>query len=700
MKTKQTLTLLAAALSATSSLHAQPETPETVTAILQQISAPAQPATATLEQRAAKLGALALIPADAESFAALPHATRSIRNLMSQPILRIGLADKLQEILAPAGMVTSAAVAAGPGTSEFLGKNIIQIATLFDIYDTCNIKKYLLDDKLQYEERQEPDTLDTQQKEQATRQRATRLRQGMLDINRNLLRSASPILSRMAPTMQNISITAIAELHPSTGALLEQSLHGLKEEISKSPGHFLSWHEGAYAGYDWQGVTFDGKSFARFIESEYKSNGIEPDSNERKGLEALSLVKLHCLVTVRNGKALYTICSNPAKNINIAATPAESILATDKIAFADARLNNNPDFLFLIDKSAGQGIAEGIAALAGQLDADAYPQSLPVQMDCLSKLYQSISSGNIAGTMWADKGIHLEITQGAIAALDLNSPLQLLPCADHPETMLYGECTATPLVGSLLSAMLDDDMKAATALTSPLHWPKEAADIWNNAKTVFSGMNGKTALLIDNKGSLPSDYPDKEIVAYNIAMPRAALYMGIGDPQRISSAWNSIWTSCGTMAKSQALPLQTVSRTAPGIAIYRLAESSVSHLAFPDKGPNETFFGPSDQILRDSCIALSGNAIVIGLPETYAADIAMADEAPPSSLKGAAFALRIAPIRDLLARNDAYLIGKNKEFAGMLTAMYTFIASQLDGLYGITTSENGVTRTRIYLRAR
>lgn len=694
MTTKHTLTLLAAALSATSALHAQPETPETVTAILQNISAPAQPATATLEQRTAALGVLALIPADAESFIAIPHAAQSARNLLSQRILRIVPAYKMQNLFAPAGMVTSAAIAAGPGTSEFLGNNLIPIAALFNIFDTYNTQKYLLDYNLQYEELNGSDTLDGNQKEEAARQRETRLRQGMLEINRNLLRSSSPLLSGMVPSMQNLSLTAIAELHPSTGSLLKQSLNSFKEEITQYPDHSLSWHEGTYSGYDWQGVTFDGKAFSLFLENEYKNNRIEPDANERKGLEALALVKLHYLVAVRDGKAFFTICSDPAKNIKIAASPKESILATDKIAFADTRLNNNPDFLFLIDQSVNKGVAAGIASLAGQLDADAHMQSLPIQMDCLSKLYRSISAGNIEGTIWADKGIHLEITQGTVPALDLNSPLQLLPHADRPETMLYGECTTTPLVASLLGTMLDDDVKAITESTSPIRLPKEAADIWNNVKTAFSGMNGKTAVLIDNKGTLPADYPDKELAAFNIAMPRIALYKGVDNRRQTSAAWDSVWASIGTMAKGYSIPVQTEKAAGDGIDIYRLS-------GWPTpRRSSTTLFGPSGQIFRDLSIALTDRACVIGTPETYVKDIALAAATPPSGLKGAAFALRTEPIKDMIVRNDAYLMGNNKEFAGMLSAMYSFIASQIDGLYGTITAEGNKTRTHIYLRTK
>lgn len=81
-------------------------------------------------------------------------------------------------------------------------------------------------------------------------------------------------------------------------------------------------------------------------------------------------------------------------------------------------------------------------------------------------------------------------------------------------------------------------------------------------------------------------------------------------------------------------------------------------------------------------------------------DIALAAATPPSGLKGAAFALRTEPIKDMIVRNDAYLMGNNKEFAGMLSAMYSFIASQIDGLYGTITAEGNKTRTHIYLRTK
>lgn len=177
-------------------------------------------------------------------------------------------------------------------------------------------------------------------------------------------------------------------------------------------------------------------------------------------------------------------------------------------------------------------------------------------------------------------------------------------------------------------------------------------------------------------------------------MPRIALYKGVDNRRQTSAAWDSVWASIGTMAKGYSIPVQTEKAAGDGIDIYRLS-------GWPaPRRSSTTLFGPSGQIFRDLSIALTDRACVIGTPETYVKDIALAAATPPSGLKGAAFALRTEPIKDMIVRNDAYLMGNNKEFAGMLSAMYSFIASQIDGLYGTITAEGNKTRTHIYLRTK
>lgn len=705
MKTKHTLMLLAASLATTTGLHAQTAAPDSMSAVLKELAASPTASALTPEQRAAKLGVLALIPSDAESFVAVPHFADSIANLMSAPLLQMAAQGKQQDILKITGMVKSAAIATGPGSSEAMGRMLALMPSMAALQYTEKTQTIDLDDE------NDDSDIDDEKQEETQKNRMERMQKSSFESSRNSMRRAADIMPALLQATNRCSFLAVAELDPSAIASINPFLMQAKNAFADSD-QVMIWHEGTYAGLPWKGGIFDGKNLVQnIILPDYKKYNVTPDAAEQKVIDALAAAKFYYLCTVQDNKLIISFCSNPAKDIKIAASPKESILSTSKVAFADARLDKNPDLLYSLDKAFAEGASTGLLGLGSVIPAPARTPQITALLKSVSDIAKLSTPDAMTGLLWADKGIHFETTQGATAALDLNSPLQLLKYADRPETILYGECNYTSRFSTLMVQMVENAASATHTMYNMIHStsmgdqpsqpqpvPPQLLSMWQNVKTALSGMDGKTALLVDNKGKLPEILvtpPVGDPAMKNIAIPRIALYKGVANRLRISMAWDKMYASAKELyAQAGGMPeLKQAEKN--GISTYGFVMPKL-----PAAAEQHGILIGTPVVLLDTRISISDKAWVIGSSSGYTYDIARAAATGTSELKGAAFAFRLAPIKDMVDKNAPLMKGMMPGAIEQVQTITALIASQIDGIYGTTTAEGNKTRSHLYLRTK
>lgn len=710
MKTKNTLMLLAASLATTTGLHAQTAAPDSMSAVLKELAASPTASALTPEQRAAKLGVLALIPADAETFVAVPHFADSIANLISAPLLQMAAQGKQQDILKITGMVKSIAIATGPGSSEAMGRMLALMPSMAALNSPLmEVQAADMDDE------NDDSDIDDEKQEEAEKNRMERMQKSSFESSRNSMRRAADIMPALLQATNNCSILAVAELDPSAIASIDPFLMQAKNAFADSD-QVMTWHEGTYAGRPWKGCIFDGKNLVHnIILPDYKKYNVTPDAVEQKVIDALAAAKFHYLCTVQDNKLIISFCANPAKDIKIAASPKESILSTSKVAFADARLDKNPDLLYSFDKAFAEGASSGLLGLGSVIPAPARTPQITALLKSVSDIAKLSTPDAMTGLLWADKGIHFETTQGATAALDLNSPLQLLKYADRPETILYGECNYTSRFSALMVQMVENAASASYSLyqgiqanvmstphtqTPPV--PPQLLSMWQNVKTAISGMDGKTALLMDNKGKLPEILVAASAgdpAMKNIAIPRIALYKGVTNRLRISMAWDKMYASAKELyaqAGGPNAPMPELKQAEKnGITTYGLVMPKL-----PAAAEQPGILIGTPVVLLDTRISISDKAWVIGSSSGYTYDIARAAATGTSELKGAAFAFRLSPIKEMVDKNAPLMKGMTPGAIEQVQTITALIASQIDGIYGTTTAEGNKTRSHLYLRTK
>lgn len=663
MKTRHTLMLLAASLT-TPALHAQTADTAPLTPILRELAAVPKSPALTADQRAAKLGDMALLPADTEMYLSLPHIDQTVANLQTSPLMApLMMLMQQKGIQLNSLPVTSFTVATGPGSSALLAKSYITL--LQALPHLCNSMS-----KTHMPETVSLETLDS---------------------------SVQSLVSSHLPP-----VTVIAGIDPQMAAMAPMFFEQMKQKAAASSDPTAQWHEGTYAGLNWQGAKLIGKELAANLRE--KAQGDAHAAMLNGIADKLATRDFYLLATVKDNKVILSFTENPEKDIKIAATPAESILATNKVAFADARMDKNPDMLGYIDAAFTKNILD---ALTNGTLAALTPQQQAFMMQS-AKMATPAASSMI---VWADKGVHFEAINGNSTAIDLDSPLRLIGLADKPETILYTEGALSTPMQQMLAAqsisgidlLVNASKKKAPAdpntITIDLTPPQQVLEMVKGCLQAISGMNGRYALLMDNKGTMPDAaklHPAYGPYLDGFALPRLALYAGVSDRAAIGNAWTTIETA-GKQLLAQsnrpnlAWPAQTVQQ-AGGITNYSF-KNEAGNVA--EDGINSLAAG-----LANVFVSISDKSWAIGgSPDYTSSVVATADNPISSGLNGSVFALRFAPIQEMLNKDLPILqqMGINTLKA---QGIMSFIFSQVDGLYATMNRQGDTIRTHYYFKTK
>lgn len=214
---------------------------------------------------------------------------------------------------------------------------------------------------------------------------------------------------RMAPLLTIIS------MEPE---LLSNVKQGLSQYIqlicSADPLLGLKEQQLTYQGIEFSGFYLEGKLMAAMARDSLKNPSATVNVTEKsledwlKGLEKFSF---YFLVGYKDDKVIISISRDPKKDLKLAASPQESILATDKLAFTDqaaqvlcvgyADAAMSEAFVLLKQKGI-QGILAGVQYIANNMS------NTMISLDVLNAHYQDLlnmSQANKATTLLALSGM-------------------------------------------------------------------------------------------------------------------------------------------------------------------------------------------------------------------------------------------------------------------------------------------------------
>lgn len=617
---------------------------------------------ATSEQRAAALGSLAMIPQNAEFFLSIPDIPGSAQRLLQSLWARTAYPDLpelhlVKQLLAGKEYPRSIVIAGGAGSAKALAR-LMPILGRMEIADRREKRLCI----------PQPPTYGSEN--MIDEQIMAAWQQYDQECHRQTQPFRGPILKDLysAPLP---TITLIAEL-PSRQM---EKIPAIMQEIQQlcndreHEGWFNllgEFHEGQYDGLLWQGVRIDGGKIYGSMQRTaalYASDAAY--AQWLKEMEPL-LAGRECyiLAATHRGKLIVSICTEPAKEIHIARTPQESILATDKIGFADARLPLHPDMLFHIDQGFFEHLAREIDEQMAQekkIQPRFYTASI---IEFCQACRTLIQPAPVNGIIWQDKGIHAELAYGRDRSIDPSSILKIAAIADRPTTILYAE-GASSREG--IGAFMPYAAEIARALADGLELTDASfRKIGRGFSAILDGWQGDAAFVMDNQGHLPSELAGN---MSRLHIPRIAFYADVRNRQDIEQGWQTVVHELETMDADDFLSDELV-------PYWR---SNGTDIFLTDLTDQNLVVSASDEL---------NNQILETVGKTS------------GSIKGGAFVLRFAPIKNMIDLNVPIFAEQGDPIPGQIMTIIENVSQAIDGIYGTATPQTDRTKLHLYIREK
>ncbi len=643
--------------------HAGTDTPSTTPqTVLRQMAEAPRTSPATVEQRAAALGSLAMIPQDAEFFLSIPNMPGSAQRLSQSLWARTAYPDLpelhlVKQLLVGKEYPRSIVIAGGAGSAKALAR-LMPILGRMEIADRRE-KRLHIPQPPAYGSENMTDEQIMAAWQQYDQERHRQTHPYRAPILKDLYSAPLPPITLIAelPVRQMEKIPAIMQ---EIQQLCNDREHAGWFNL------FGEFHEGQYDGLHWQGVRIDGgKIYGSMQRTAILYASDEAYARWLKEMEPLlSGRECYILAATHGGKLIVSICTDPAREIHLAKTPQESILATDKTAFADARLPLHPDMLFHIDQGFFEHLAREIdeqMAREKKIQPRFYTASI---LEFCQACRTLIQPAPVNGIIWQDKGIHAELAYGRDRSIDPSSILKIASIADRPTTILYAE-GASSREG--IGAFMPHAAEIARALADGLELTDASfRKIGRGFSAILDGWQGDAAFVMDNQGHLPEELAG---TMSKLHIPRIAFYADVRNRQDIEQGWQTVVHELETMD----------------------ADDFLSDELIPYWRSNGTDIFLTDLTDKNLVVSASGelnNQILAAVGKTS------------GDIRGGAFVLRFAPIKEMIDRNIPIFAEQGDPIPDQIMQSIENVSQAFDGIYGTATPQNDRTKLHLYIRAK
>ncbi len=639
MNMRTTLILMAA--TTVPAFAQQPALPATQE--LAKMVAPAQLPAATPEQRAAVLSSLAVLPADVDSFFTITNIGGNVSRLANSGVIPTMRPYEIpNEVLALDGAALASSAANGES-----------IAALSDILASVYTSIYT-------------DALAGEWTRAASDQAADVIDE---TARRHVVAAMNAAVAKL-PALRIHPTYGVITCKPGNEGMLQEwyavALNKLQSGVGRSKGH------GAVNDLNgFSGVKIDLSQNIDTTEPsgeylEYVKD--EPSFILGQAIRKEAATRTIYILLRQQGNALIAVVCEDPSEVKLAASPAESVLASALITEADANLNSGMIALgqlgtaLVSDKgtpatikglgnafgsiftalgakdSANKAVydkaAAGVHTIASQLTACCRSASQPALMQC-----------------WCDKDIHFQLSGDAMGSSFTPAPLRHADKADAPGTILYAATTPIqskavwPSLPVIMDAALD--ITQGYSLTLPTRkraklsngmaivneFIPEAKEMMHSIGTVCEGLDGSAAFVIDS--SVAPMAPAFKLNNKTAAMPRVAASFGVSDRSKLGEGWDGIVSTSGKIIEKLGGDPASVGMLP--IVPSKAGEVTSYTLSLPYFNAD---FVPT--------LAVSNSSLVVGSSQNLNQELASAATGT-TDFAGAVFIFRPEPLADTLA---------------------------------------------------
>lgn len=551
MNMRTTLMLMAATIAP---IYAQ-EPAATTAQIYQQLATPATSVTATADQRAAAYSSLTLMPASAEYFFTINNLEPNI-----SAIARL-FGHRNDEIPAELAQLDSFSFGIGQGLQSSC-RALLPIIAYASSEDNSVIEFC-----------------------QAWGKGNNVAKPAAAIINKVTQAYLQSVKEAVLNSMSSIKLPPIYMVlsgKPSSEALLsswkESLVSMMSEDIDPSDSSEIRelYTNGEFSGIkiSLKGEVFVSEGF-EYNEETGEIDKLPLTDMQRAARTELDKRSIYVVIRQQGTQLTAIVCENP-EDIALPATPAESVLGTDKIAAADAQLNSSPILL--------NYAAPGSMALWSEMQKTPYSGPLRLVTDIFTELatqpgdnqacwanaakavdflINTLNSlvppqGNTPELLqlWqGDNSIELEYKGASEIYSYQPGKLALTSLPDKPGTIFYTE-SSPYAIGVKLDAnqLIDAVINVADGIIATMTpeaqqtigaqammikaFAPELKEVCSAFGTICSGMGNSAAITIDSAGNMPlilGGTPGNKT-----AIPRISFYSGVTDRARVAEGWDQL----------------------------------------------------------------------------------------------------------------------------------------------------------------
>ena len=467
-------------------------------------------------------------------------------------------------------------------------------------------------------------------------------------------------------------VMVAAKLTPEAVAQAKATLKDANLPEDMELHGIVSLYDKTYNGLACKVAEVDCKKLRAKLEEELekaKDNiKVSPENMNRlkAALQRLDESKLYVAVGFVDDTLVGFVTTNPEKQVRLAASPQDSVLARPDFSMADAQLQYPAYGLIFADKACAKGLINldiayykgmftGLKDLMQTVGTDWKITDLAPSMTALDSmkgsllgLYEKVAQNAtpVSYYAWQDQGVHVEACTYPLEFYLLDAPSSMNSVRPGADTVLYSSFRINPQIVDMGCTLYENiaqivwdygnayisnpkhDVSDQIRMVAPMLQMARPTleELWKAYKTALSGITDSGAYIVDMKGA-PSP------MLKNVPAPRFSLVYEVKNRAALGEAWQKVADAAKTIVTLASQGKMT-ELPAPKSSV----EGDVT--TYDYECPLGADLNP--------VVAVTDTRWAVSMPKAFGMEVIKESMKAPGQVAPLEFQLNLVPVRDAL----------------------------------------------------
>lgn len=467
-------------------------------------------------------------------------------------------------------------------------------------------------------------------------------------------------------------VMVAAKLTPEAVAQAKATLKDANLPEDMELHGIVSLYDKTYNGLACKVAEVDCKKLRAKLEEELekaKDNiKVSPENMNRlkAALQRLDESKLYVAVGFVDDTLVGFVTTNPEKQVRLAASPQDSVLARPDFSMVDAQLQYPAYGLIFADKACAKGLINldiayykgmftGLKDLMQTVGTDWKITDLAPSMTALDSmkgsllgLYEKVAQNAtpVSYYAWQDQGVHVEACTYPLEFYLLDAPSSMNSVRPSADTVLYSSFRINPQIVDMGCTLYENiaqivwdygnayisnpkhDVSDQIRMVAPMLQMARPTleELWKAYKTALSGITDSGAYIVDMKGA-PSP------MLKNVPAPRFSLVYEVKNRAALGEAWQKVSDAAKTIVTLASQGKMT-ELPAPKSSV----EGDVT--TYDYECPLGADLNP--------VVAVTDTRWAVSMPKAFGMEVIKESMKAPGQVAPLEFQLNLVPVRDAL----------------------------------------------------